>query len=649
MQLRMLLVFHLAALFIAYGAASEGAKSRLSKAIAATAVNSESIRLDGRRNGTGWTTNSPIPEPLGVAQGAVVASADGSRIYHIGGITGAMTPTNKVRVYFPADDSWSDATDIPVTTGIRTFGAAVELNGFIYLFGGFDGTNILDTTWIYDEAKGSWSQGANLPAPRFGSAVVADGAFIWVLGGFEGLSIGDESDAIYRYDPRADDWFFYGHGIILGRFHGVTLPNGDFHLLGGSFNGVFHCVDNFRVPSFSCRPQIPFGITDPAVVTDGVRIYVVGGAGPVPRAAGLTQVFDTVSRTWSLGPPMPSGVDNTSGVIVNGRLYVMGGYDGASPTSGNYSLSLSSVGEQDIVSTGLIDPVAVKVSDNHQDKLGSEFNGPRWSINSPVPERWGVAQGSTLASHDGSLIYHIGGWVGSGLYASSRVRVYSPGDDTRDASSMRSPWWDVASVPASRGIRSYGSAVELNGFIYIFGGVSGTASSGEEVLNTTLIYNEANDSWSRGANMPGFRFGPAVATDGAVIWVIGGYNEFQGQDNSAWKYDPKADAYSTGFASMPLLLGRIHGAWLPDGSVHVFGGEPAWNYHLVYDTTADAWSTAPRTYWRYRPSYGDRWQAHLLGRGKLRRAARATAYANFRPFYGHLVRRPADAPVANVR
>src|SRR5258708_18105816 len=96
-----------------------------------------------------------------------------------------------------------------------------------------------------------------------------------------------------------------------------------------------------------------------------------------------------------------------------------------------------------------------------------------------------------------------------------------PADDIGDASAMRSPWWDAASVPLSRGLRSYASAVELNGFIYIFGGVDGDDAA-FEILNTTLIYDEANNSWSRGANMPGPRFGSAVATGCSGIWGIRG-------------------------------------------------------------------------------------------------------------------------------
>jgi N-acetylneuraminic acid mutarotase len=583
----MLLIVPVTALFIGCGEHPNSGPSHRTNGVAIQGT----PRADRALSGIGWTINAPIPEPLGVAQGATVASADGSLIYHIGGITGAMTATNKVRVYSIADNTWFDAADIPVAPGIRTFGAAVELNGFVYVFGGFDGTNILDTTWIYDEANDVWFQGTNMPEPRFDCAATTDGTVIWVAGGYQGFSAVDDSHTGWRYDPNTNSWP-EAHNIPaqMGRSRAVLLPNGDLHLLSGGFDGNTHMIINF-LHYVDSRPQIPFGVTDPAVVTDGVRIYVAGGGGPAPRAAGRTQIFNTVSRTWSLGPPMPSGVDNTSGVIANGTLYVMGGYDGSTPVSINYSLPLSSLGGQETISAGSMDSEALEAFDTPESQLRRQVNGSLWSTNWPIPELFGVAQGSTVASSDGLLIYHIGGWVGDGLYLSNRMRVYSPAADSGDASAMRSPWWDVASVPGGGGIRSYGSAVELSGFIYIFGGVAGQSA----VLNTTWIYDEANDIWFQGANMPGPRAGPAVATDGAVIWVIGGYNAALGPDHTVWRYNPTADAYSTGFTNMPRDLGRIHGVWLSDGTVHVLGGGEAGslNNHLVYDTSANTWSSAP--------------------------------------------------------
>jgi len=236
---------------------------------------------------------------------------------------------------------------------------------------------------------------------------------------------------------------------------------------------------------------------------------------------------------------------------------------------------------------GSTGPGTAEAANDPSSRIEGQFDGPSWTVNLPLPEPRGAAQGSTVASYDGSLIYHIGGGCCfSSLDGMDRVWAYSPTDDS---------WSARANFPLSSGIRSYGSAVELNGYIYVFGGVTGGPSSQELLLNTTWIYDEANDGWFQGANMPGFRFGSAVATDGAIIWVIGGGQTvaFGDVTNTVWMYDPSTDGFSSGFANMPTYQGRIHGVELTDGTLHVFAGLYPMDAHLVYDTAVDAWSFAP--------------------------------------------------------
>jgi len=251
------------------------------------------------------------------------------------------------------------------------------------------------------------------------------------------------------------------------------------------------------------------------------------------------------------------------------------------------ALSASNVGAQIGAATGLISPRAAVAADDVGPRTDGQINGSSWSVNAPIPEPRGSAQGSTIASGDGSLIYSIGGGCCHSDYPDgfNRVWAYSPSDDS---------WSAAAEVPVSEGIRSYGSAVELNGFIYVFGGVTGGGLS-LTVLDTTWIYDETNDAWFQGANMPDFRFSSAVGTDGAFIWVIGGFKGLGLSDltNTVWKYDPSTDAYSTGFTNMPRYLARIHGAMLPDGTLHVLGGYYDMDDHWVYNTRADVWSSAP--------------------------------------------------------
>src|SRR5258708_14799767 len=125
MQPRMGLVLPVAVLLIACGPAPSGTASGLPN-LTAAATKGRPLRMGSQPNGAGWTINAPIPEPLGVAQGATVASGDGSRIYHIGGITGAMTPTKKGRGYAIAACSCAWAAELPPSTGICPFRAAVR-------------------------------------------------------------------------------------------------------------------------------------------------------------------------------------------------------------------------------------------------------------------------------------------------------------------------------------------------------------------------------------------------------------------------------------------------------------------------------------------------------------------------------------------
>jgi|GEM_PF-2910861 len=344
MRLKMLLALPAVVFLATNAAAQEGSATGLTNPEAMMISDSLASNPDILVAGTGWMSRAAIPVAAGIAQGSTVASACGTTIYHIGGgISGALTPTNRVFAYSVADNTWTEVAPMPFSPGVRSYGAAVEVDGFIYVFGGLDGTNVINRTFIYDEANDAWSQGVNMPAPRFGSAVATDGAVIWVIGGFGGTSLGDETRTVWKYDPAAGTYTtgFTDMPGPLGRIHGVELADGTVHVFAGGFDGNNHLVYNTGTNSWSTAPAMPFGVTDPATVTDGTLIYLGGGGGPSPRGPGHLQIYNPSTSTWSQGSMMPApAVDNTSGALADGWFYVTGGYNGATSVSTNYSISV---------------------------------------------------------------------------------------------------------------------------------------------------------------------------------------------------------------------------------------------------------------------------------------------------------------------
>src|SRR5262249_20771919 len=120
----------------------------------------------------------------------------------------------------------------------------------------------------------------------------------------------------------------------------------------------------------------------------------------------------------------------------------------------------------------------------------------------------------------------------------------------------------------------------------VFGGFNGV-----DTINKLYIYDPAADSWARGRDLPGPRFGSAVAAIGGKIIIAGG-TDGTSAVATTFEYDPATDNYAPK-ANMPMALLRIHGAALEDrGEVHVFAGSFDGQAHLVYNVMADTWSTA---------------------------------------------------------
>ncbi len=138
--------------------------------------------------------------------------------------------------------------------------------------------------------------------------------------------------------------------------------------------------------------------------------------------------------------------------------------------------------------------------------------------------------------------------------------------------------------------RQENGVAELNGKIYVVGGMRGETS----IADTVEAYDPATDQWTRLASLPAPRHHTAAAAVGGKLYVIGGHvgASFDSVD-TVFEYDPADDRWSTK-TPMPTARGALSVAVL-DGRIYAAGGSPDPNERdfAVYDPATDTWEVLP--------------------------------------------------------
>lgn len=126
-----------------------------------------------------WTNQSTKPIPVT----DISAVAIGGKIYVPGGRTATGQVTNALDIYAPIDDTWEQGADLP--SGLSAY-AMVSHEGYLYLFGGWDGRQAVDTVFQYDPNSDSWLTLSPMPTARAYPGVSIVEGNIYVIGGFDG-------------------------------------------------------------------------------------------------------------------------------------------------------------------------------------------------------------------------------------------------------------------------------------------------------------------------------------------------------------------------------------------------------------------------------------------------------------------------------
>jgi DNA-binding CsgD family transcriptional regulator len=173
-----------------------------------------------------WDLLASKPTPVADAGAAVI----GGLIYIPGGRLASGTLSSVLEVYDPYQNRWEQRASLPAA--ISAF-ALTAFEGRLFVFGGWNGQEYLDTVFEYDPGQDAWQERTAMPTARgFASAAVAGGR-IYIIGGFDGQKALPVNEA---YQPARDN------GEIDPWFHMKPMPAGRYGMGVASLADIIHII-----------------------------------------------------------------------------------------------------------------------------------------------------------------------------------------------------------------------------------------------------------------------------------------------------------------------------------------------------------------------------------------------------------------------
>ncbi|MHC4206701.1 MAG: Kelch repeat-containing protein [Planctomycetota bacterium] len=260
---------------------------------------------------------------------------------------------------------------------------------------------------------------------------------------------------------------------------------------------------------------------------------------------GLATVSPATEDTWTYKTDMPTGRGFTSGTVVDGKIYVIGGFPS------HYSVTPANE---------MYDPTT-----------------DTWTRMADMPSG---RCGHATCAYDGK-IYVFGGVSPDG-YSSARknVYVYDPQTDS---------WTQEADMPYANAF--CGIAV-VNDTIYLIGGTTKLFSP---PISTVMAYDPVTETWTQKANMPTARASLSASVLDGKIYTFGGAD--QNLRSYAYKsvevYDPATNTWTTKTDMSTGLFGL--GACAMNGKIYAVGGVTnglrVVTTNKLYDPVTDTWTT----------------------------------------------------------
>ena len=168
----------------------------------------------------------------------------------------------------------------------------------------------------------------SLPSNRSGICSATDEYAIYVVNGFGGKHFGNSE--VFKYDINTGIWSVFTDSTIPKRYASTAIIEDKLYIFNGDtgkgINDELEIV-NLKDQSITYGQKTPYQTRNGGVATWEDKIYAFGGAIRAKQYSKKVFVYHTKKDQWKYVIDLPVGLE-TQGEIVDGKLYVIGGYNG---------------------------------------------------------------------------------------------------------------------------------------------------------------------------------------------------------------------------------------------------------------------------------------------------------------------------------
>jgi N-acetylneuraminic acid mutarotase len=285
-----------------------------------------------------YTTGTIMPSP----RSEMAAAAIGSKIFVVGGSPGTL---DTMEVYDADSDTWisseeldeddpsASATVAPLPLAVN-HAAAASHDGRLYVVGGYlEGRAPSEKLFIYDPSADTWTQGADMPTPRAAlTANFIDGK-LYVVGGTNNEA--NALSTLEQYDPSTNTWVELPSMPTARQHLSSAVVDGKLYVAGGRLSGPSANVDAFEAydpanRSWASLEPMPSERGGLAAAAIGNSLYVFGGESS-DTVFDNNEKYDTSIGKWTSEPLLPTPRHGLVAVAIEGEIYLIGG--GLEPTA----------------------------------------------------------------------------------------------------------------------------------------------------------------------------------------------------------------------------------------------------------------------------------------------------------------------------